>query len=647
MAVQNPSEVTRKIPLRHRIILQNFFDTQPKKRAQYLEELGFEMYHGDPNLYREKGSRGEWQEIDPSLGKYKDMKLSEIIPEAVADIADIGYDTAEGSLILSAMTGGAAAGAGIGSIPLAVGAGAGTKYISEEVKNFVANAMLDKDIPMDRRAAVVQSVVAGVMPMALKGVGKGAKFSFDAMLGKRLKDAKAAAEKFGFTDDLIKNIQEKPELLKKEVYEPAIKESEQLYKKIVGSGVVKGNRDLPEGSIFQKAMDPLNKMADEQKKLLSQIPEANFSFKDLKNVFGKKIADLEKQDTLSLDEAGALKYMKEKLSDMTSAATKRLKDQKVESLDDVNFTFGEVRDNFLKKFQSDLYNIDMRGGNIVRDVIGGGPEGLRALTDAKAKQAYDALAQRGQFIPPENQLQNINATRSDYLNTFKDFVSKIKPETLRKAYAGDETESKLILRDAIGAIDQKIGTNIQGEAEDIGVKSMIKRAMEKNYTRGSESANQELAAEMATEGLKGYGISTVMGASPQVSIPIAVAAGTMRARSRAALSSPKKAIEEVGKRTESINKFERGSDAVRRFLEQKWSTKPTAMSTNVVKAQTPNMMQYTPSYSETEWVMEGFAPQGSGVLFDEMAPASPQQDILEDAFEAPGGGVDPLEGAFE
>ena len=43
----------------HRYVLQNFYDTQPKLRKQYLKELGYEMSDSDKNLYKPIGG-SDW-----------------------------------------------------------------------------------------------------------------------------------------------------------------------------------------------------------------------------------------------------------------------------------------------------------------------------------------------------------------------------------------------------------------------------------------------------------------------------------------------------------------------------------------------------------------------------------------------------------
>jgi len=536
-----------------RFIFQNIFDTQPEKRRQYAREIGLELDPKDDNKFRSFGSNGDFQgEIDPGIDAYfKKGALKEIIQ----DMGDIGFDTlVSGALATGgAVSGGAAGlGAGVAAAPATAGASAAVLPIlgaflggtagnaaAEEMKNGIANLILDKELPMDRRMMLAQSAIVGAVPV----VGQGAKNLGRKVLGSYLSSSREAAKevlkqtgKLG--DEAIDKVTQDPKAFTKEAVSQGEKNFSDFYKQFFGldpeqdieKAVSRLETPLPDSAFGQK-LQPLRQAQQVEIDKISALPQGNFTKQELAAPIESEIIRLKGLGNPIADEKKALKTL-----------SKQAKSLEGMFGDKEQIDFRTAKE-FLRGFQDSAFKSTAIGTQSQNPVVSSIAGRVRRNLDEKAKMAGSTL--------PE-----INAQMSNALETYKMAAKNLKPKSMVSYFgAGNDRDE---VRTILGRVDDTLGSDYSKQFESGALKSQLEKVY-KNAPVGSSQTNQIIAGEAAKSaktgafagltaggamgGFQGAGVGGSLGAL------VGGAKGLQRGR---LLANPEKNISEIAGLTKRI-----------------------------------------------------------------------------------------------
>ena len=551
------AEAKKTAPLsdKERLIIQNIFDTQPAKRAQYLKELGYEMNPKDENEYKPIGSDQPYGEIDPGYGAaYKKGGLAGLANEVGLDLGDLAFDTViSGPATAASAAGGALAGSPLGAIGAligGVGAGASGNYVAEEAKNFAANILLDKDIPMDRRATLVQSAITGVAPLAMKALATGGKAAYKALLETRAKAIKNAVGS-NLTNDMVDVMMQDPEKFTVDAVKDANKKLLGTIQKVFGVEdplTVKTPGQI-KGGVFRDKIDPLNEAAEAQLDALSKDPSKNMSLAEVDSFFkdaSDKIRGSKDNFELDEDSKRAVQYLNNIRSELKAEFKTNPTKSKIfmdgeEIINEVpgadpskiSLDFKKVY-NLAKRIQKDAWDNhpDAPGSSKLRSFTGGDEEGLTKILDQKAPD-----------------LANINAERKKIMDAYKFAAKKVNAQNVGSFYTGKDSAAKEAVRQGLEAVDSVVGTNLAKEVETGGVQSFVKDLYNRSTNGGSKSMNSVRAVEAVNQGVKGAlaggGLGYAVGA-PGVGAGIGGAAGIVKGINQSAkFADPEYALKEM------------------------------------------------------------------------------------------------------
>jgi len=532
-----PAVRTTPLTMEERLIVQNIFDTQPARRAQYMKQLGFEIDPNDTNKYRPLGSDLEFQaEIDPGTsilfapGGLKE-KVKAVAAETGKDILDLVGDAASSLLSTGAQQAGAALGRGAGSAAGPKGMIVGTviggitggalgQQAAEEAKTSIGDLYLDANIPPDRKIQAVQAVIAGVAPVMIQKGAKVAKQGFQGLLSMRANAIANAAKSAGggVTDDLLAKATQNPEMFTKEAVEGATERLGKTYKDIFGIAddkaiTPKSTRALAPDSLFGKAVAPLNKDATEEVAKLAKMPEANWKASDLIGPLNSKIDELASKFSRTAEEDAAFKYLKGAKAEIENKAKSQLsamaksgessitsggitltsKNAKPrapsfseDKIANTEFNFKQGRE-FLKKLQDDAFDREVPGSGYLKQYAGG----LRQLADEKA----GALGSK---------LPEINAKRSQILGLFDQAKSAITPQKLTSAFIGDDTIAKQDTQLILKAMeDMGIAPGVSNAIESGAMQRVLENAYKNPKAFGSGRVQGAMISEGLAGGVKG------------------------------------------------------------------------------------------------------------------------------------------------
>jgi len=567
-----------------RLAILNIFDTQPKRKAAYLKQLGFESNPKDDNEYRPIGSQGNYAEIDASgLNQWIKDPM-----ELLRDVGDIAYDVGEGFATTAAgVKGGVAGAAGGGllgsAVPVvgnAVGAAAGgvfgfiagsglTKAASEQLKSAVGDIFLDESIPTDQKLVAAQAIFTGATPMILKGAGRVAKHAFVALATKRKDAIIRVAQKMGvgLNENLLNKVAANHEKYSEEVVDGANKNFLGLYREIVGDNATsaKGTRSITENSVFGKAVNPLNKEATAQEALLDSVSESSFKVKELLEpliMFRKKLATKFKRD---YEEESALTYLNKEIKYVMGKVSKS------KSPLEENVSFKEGR-QFLKAIQNDSNNLEVPGSSILKQVSGGGEYGLRSIADNKAEAAYKVLAARGTVVPQNLQFQNINKARTAIFKEFKNAREQLSPDNLKNAFLGDDGIKKQITKETLEGIDNTLGTDLSRRVDDISGQALIENLYKNPKSSGSRNIMTNVILGGSEGALKGGFTGAAAGLTvgqPTLGAGAgAIIGGAKGAYNMANLSTPQSVIKALSAADKNKIAMELYLSAPETFIEQ-------------------------------------------------------------------------------
>lgn len=560
---------TEPLSVKERLIINNIFDSQPEKRKAYLQQIGLEANPEDDNVVRPIGSDTPWEDaakIDPGVGAdvhklYQKGGIAAVLKEHLQDAGDIALDTVKASLVTAGGAAGALAGIFTGPMApvAAVAGGVLGAGVAESGKQVLADIYLDKNIPTDYVDMAASSVVEGTLNELGPAAAKAGTQAWKQMITARKNAVVNAASKAGngLTPDLIVKASQNPEMFTKEATDGAFERMGQTYKQIFGldpdrAARVQSTRQINPDSLIGQKVNPLNDAATKEIDRLAMDANADFTVGEILSGADAKIAELSGRFDLSHEEREALKYLEKKRQLVLSKAQPApdVFGNTIKDPYNARINFKQGRD-FLKAVQDDAFNREIPGSSVLKQIAGGGPNGLRAMADAKATAAGSNLAE-------------INAQRSKILDTFNLAQEYVKPSTMMNAFVGKDSIQKSQARQAFAEIDGVLGSNIAKQVEDGSMQAVVENAFKVNPTVGSSSVNSAMVSEAISQGWKGAtaggvagtvapGVGTVAGA-----VAGGIAGAARGARQAAALHSPSTAIGmvgELGARERAINEL--------------------------------------------------------------------------------------------
>lgn len=566
-----------------RVIVQNFFDTQPKKRQAYLAQLGYEMNPKDTNEYRPMGSQTGYAKVDPGfIDAYKQGNLA-------GGLNELGFKVSqnlfEGAVKMALVGAGGAAGQGllpipgVGAILGGVAGGALGNAGAEALKNSIGDLLLDKSIPQDHKLTAIQSLITGATPEIFKLGTNVTGSAIEKIMSSRAQSiVNAAKAAGGLSQGLAEKAASNPEMFSEEAVQGATKKLSDQYKSIFGvdenSAITpRSTRDLNPNSLFGKAVNPLNDQATLAQKTLDKNPEANWSVGEITQPLKRMVDSLESSFDKSYEQKAGLSYLKDKISEIedgassyadkirktTGAAQGLSMDDILKKtparvdIDGIELPYSAGR-SVLKSMQADAFDREVPGSGFLKQAVGGDPNGLRAIADAKISQLAEKAAKSGatpEMLAEQGlNLPNINAQRSNILNLFNEAKSTITPTKMTSAYLGADNIAKNQTRDVLTKMDQTLGTNLSADIDNGGLQRQMENVYSNRGNFGSGRANQAAlmgGLEGAIKGATaGGGLGMLSGHFGPTSPAIgAVVGGVRGAANAAALSSPEAAIQAI------------------------------------------------------------------------------------------------------
>lgn len=581
--VANQAQAPTEIDDTQRMVIQNFFDTQPKRRQEYLRKLGWEMNPEDDNQIRPLADpSAEWDEIDPSpnfMTVLTPGKWAEGAKELVRDAGDIAFDVFAATPLIA---GGAVKGATVAgapfvatppALPVAVvlggmAGGALGNTAAEGVKFAVQELLTDPNVPVDQGLLVTQSIMTGALGEIFRVGAKAStplikRFSLSRLKGKIRAVKNAMREAGGFDQKIVNDAIKNPERYTDDAIKGAFDRLRKQTREIVGAGegeVVKTSRNIPRDSVLGRIANVWNKKADEAIDILSSARGANFKlFTGMHGEQGgiidtlmgiSKQIEAKPMALRTKDERHALKYLHKQILELAeSYAPKSIVKAKgkpprvnfdILSREARELTFKEGRD-FLKKVQKDAWESEIPGHIFIKQAIGGGEDGLRKMADAKAARVVEIFRKNGNSeLADKVDLPTINANRSKVLGVYNNLKGILKPDTLMRAYKGVETDTKRSIQEGLASIDRlagdankfipkgsnKIKTNFNEMIETGAMQKAVNDIFEKGTSQGAMGS--------LTAGVKGAAkkMPVTAGGAFAASVPFGL--GTQGAKAGAA-----------------------------------------------------------------------------------------------------------------
>lgn len=539
-----------------RLVIQNIFDNNPKKKALYLKKLGFELDPKDENKYRPIGNVGSYANIDPGFSEaFRKGGLSAVVNEAGLDIGDVAYDWGLANL---AATGGGAAGvaAGVPAGPVGVMAGlvlggAAGNAAAETFKNELGNWIVDQDFPLDKRQTLIQSMIVGATPAIFR---LGRKASLPLVKGEietrkiAIANAiKTAGEKGApISDGVIERAAREPEMFTEDAVKGATSRINDIYRHIFGleeAHQVTRPKSIKEG-LFREKINPWNGAADAEVDRLALMPEASFSAEEVKAPFLKKIQEITNPDPTKgnffpeEEQLRAIEYIEKKIFPMVDAAAAK---------GEGRLNFKQAR-NLADKVQADAFDKNIEGGAMLRQLVGDDPEGYLKLIDNRVKDI--------------SSLPSIKAKQHEIMNAYNGAVKTINKNTILNGFIGNENITKEEFAENVLNMDKALGTNYYQLIESGQFQRAIEGAFKNKDKFGARPAVSQ-ALVSGAKGAVGGGVggavvgSTLPGAGTMAGAGIGATVGALEgARTGLALRSPKAALEGLQDATQKVDNID-------------------------------------------------------------------------------------------
>lgn len=521
---QAPKELTAH----DRLVLNNFFDTQPKKRAAYMEQLGFEMNPKNDNEFRQLGSSGGYVgKVDPNGFNPNEWKsiyakggISAVLNEMKADAKDVAFDLGFPAA-MGLAAGGEAGGATVNPL-VGIIAGIGTGMLAhasaESVKNAVANVYLNKNIPYDMKLGATQALLGGIFKGGMTGLAGVKQKVAQATIDKTLEGIENASQRFSsnkLTPTILKEAAQNPEMFSKEATQNAESVLASQYNKMFGLKApnidVEGGhefvanrvKDIKPDSLFGKALQPLNQAADQEMNKLSQTPMANFKLADVLDSFQGVRSKIESTGISTAAEESGLGQLDRYQNQLLQMAKRNLKSQGVlnptqDDLLKADLDFSQVR-MLSKKMKDAAFDDQVHGSDLLAQVAGSGPGQL----GSKLTQKADTLGYNWSQIQQQ---------RHGILDLFNRAKNVLTPNSMDGAFLGNDSAKKNTVVGTLGELDNLFGTNVSEQAKTANYQRAFKQLYTNpNKTFGSGDVMKE-SLKAGTEGfMKGVGAGAAIG----------------------------------------------------------------------------------------------------------------------------------------
>lgn len=589
-----------------RLILNNIFDSQPKRREAYAKKLGITLDPEDDNKFKVLGSKGPYDgEIAPGWHSHFDKGgLAEVAKVQLGDmwnkIKDLGFSAVVNAPLIAL---GAKAGAAIGAQPgimfapetagLSIPAGATAGGLigavlggalgnaaSEGIKEVVGDWLLEQDyVPPDQVLKTTQSIFMGIAPLILTG---GAKLTKDAIKGAWSIRTDAVKHLIrvagGVPDDhLLEMAAQKPWMFTKERVQGASQALHDTYRSIFGMDpekLLKRNDTeyIPPTSLLYKPLEPLVETQKTQYAILDGKKQANWTTSELVSSLKQQLDKLPQlQSERDVNQKAFATYAQDKIKEIYGDAAKisgqSLKGindiKKMSFLDDIQLPYSKGR-NILNSMQNDARNVEVPGYQYLSKAISSQTEGqgLGAVADQKAAAVYrDFLPS----VPPEEQVQNVNKKISQIKKVYALAGDALSPDNIGKAFIGrganpNSSASVANVRNALKQVgdvtgDPNLGTDVGMQA----VQAWAENAYANPRTVGSSRTLPAMAMGAIEGGTKGAVVGGAMTGGNKTGVIAGGIGGALHGAAKgASMSSPETALAALGKAMQSeqtVNKY--------------------------------------------------------------------------------------------
>lgn len=393
--------------MRERMITTLLFDTQPKRKREWLKKLGYEENPKDDNQIKPINSPDDqYFPIDPggifNFKQYGDKGFHKGMSELGKDALEGALDMLQGTATEAAGLGGATIGTVGGPVGVVAGRSAGRMAMFnaiENMKDSLGNYFLEKDVPVDVALRATQTAIQAVAPevmakatgavktgieKTLSSIGSGVRNLLNIGNGKIGKQAWGALRK-------------NPAALADEnTLRNASAGIDATVEQLIGG---KSRSEANFGSsAYAKAMAPEEAKRKVQADILSQDPENSLSLSDVIKFFEQKkleLSDPEKYKIISQSREDGIKYISDKISKFKKDIPIGPDGNKIPT-DQVKWNFGQI-DTAVKELQDDLYSpklLTKDWRNAVKSLVDGSPDspGLNNILKDKATKAGSPYA---------------------------------------------------------------------------------------------------------------------------------------------------------------------------------------------------------------------------------------------------------------
>lgn len=532
--------------IKERLITTLLFDTQPKRKAAFLNKLGYEINPKDDNEIKPIGSSNDhYFPIDPG-GVFDFSQYTK-----KGGGSEFGKDLLEGALDLITGTATEATGAGGailgGSIGTAIAPGAGTIAggvagrsagrvaafnAIENMKDSIGNLFLEKDVPVDVALRTTQSAIQAIGPEVLSTAAGAVK--------------KAAVKTFSTFSDGVRNLlnigngtigEQAWQALKKNPSAIANTKNLSDASSALDSTISRLTGKTEDGFSINRTVfgDKLNELEPQRKaaaNALSKDPNNGAPLDKIIKFFEQKKLDLsdpEKYPIASQQRKDGIRYIQDKINELKKLSAPIVPGAVATGGED-RLSFSQL-DSVVKELQSDLYTPklmtkDWRGA--VKSLVDGSPDspGLNNLLKDKATKAGSPYAQ-------------IKDQQSKIFDAYDKVQAYVTPEKAKRFVIGDETLDPRFTStdtmaknfgDAIKATDEVLGTSFEEGIRTGQINGQFWKAIS---DKGASGSGKITTAALGIGGTVGGLIGSKLG--PE----IGTAAGGLATLGTGALMQPK------------------------------------------------------------------------------------------------------------
>lgn len=524
--------------LKERLVTTLIFDTQPKRKKEWLNKLGYDVNPKDDNEIKPIGATDDqYFPIDPGgVFDFSQYGKKGGVSELGKDALEASLDFLQGSATEATGEGAGIIGAVGGPAGFVAGRSAGRMAMFnaiENMKDSIGNFFLEEDMPIDTALRATQTAIQAVGPEALATGGKALK--------------KAAEKTFSNISSGVRNLlsigngkigEQAWAALKKN---PSMIADESALKNAssdIASTVDRLTGAGPDGNSINRSVlgDKLSELEPQRKvqaDILSQDPNNGAPLDKIIRFFEEKkleLADPNKFPLLSEQRKDSIRYINGKINELKKLV-KVPEAGSVATGTENRLTFGQL-DSVVKELQSDLYSPKLMTKdwrNAVKSLVDGSPEspGLNNLLKEKATAAGSPYAQ-------------IKEQQSKIFKAYDNVIDNVTPEKAKRFVLGDETidprftSTDDVARrfgDAVKSVDEVLGTKTYDAIKDGQIRGQFWQAI---ADKGSSGSGKVLTPSLAVGGLTA-GVTQKMTNDPA----LATIAGSLATGATGALMQPK------------------------------------------------------------------------------------------------------------